>query len=235
MISPEFTFDEALHAYAVDNNVQPHVTGILQRYGIIDYSGAPADRLERKTILGQIIHKATHYRDEDRISIELALAQVVDRYAEQMRALGIYPEELCGYASAWMEFLRQSDFECFEGYCERRHIATVNGMRYGMTIDRAGMLTIEKRRRPTILDLKCTAAREKSWPIQLAGYALGLPKPSKVVRWERAAIWLKPEGDYAVCPGGRNKFDRDEERRDEEVFLAALRITHWKRENLGHE
>jgi len=230
MSAVDFQFDEALHAYVVDNRLQPHVTGILQQYGIIDYTGVPQPTLERKTIIGQLVHKATHYRDEDGLTIELALAQIIEAHAEQMRALGIYAEELCGYASGWMTFLRESDFQCFEGYFERRYVATVNGMRYGMTIDRAGML----RRRPTILDLKCTAAREPSWPIQLAGYALGLPKPPNVVRWERAAVWLKPEGKYQLCPGGRNHSDIVIERRDEEVFLAALRLTHWKIENLGH-
>jgi hypothetical protein len=230
MISADFQFNEALHAYVVDNQLQPHVTGILQQYGVIDYSGVPAHTLERKTIIGQLVHKATHYRDEDGLTIELALAQIIDAHTEQMTALGIYAEELHGYASGWMAFLRESDFQCFDGYCERRHVAQVNGMRYGMTIDRAGTL----RRRPTILDLKCTASREASWPIQLAGYALGLPKPPNVVRWERSAVWLKPDGKYQICPGGRTHTDPVIERRDEEVFLAALRLTHWKIENLGH-
>jgi hypothetical protein len=132
----------------------------------------------------------------------------------------------------WLRFLGESNFECFPGYCERRHVAEVHGMRYGMTIDRAGML----RKRPTILDIKCTAGREPSWPIQLAGYRLGLPRPAApaVVRWDGANVWLKPNGLYTVCPGGRGYTDVVIERRDEEVFLAALRLTHWKLENLGH-
>jgi len=229
-MSIAFTFDAAVHAYVVDNQLQPHVTGILEHYGVIDYSGVPVRTLQRKSLIGTMVHRATHHMDEDGLKAELAIEQIRDEFYGQMAALQVSHEDLLGYTLGWKRFMKESGFRCLPGFIERKHVAEVNGMKYGMTIDRAGKLG----RKHTILDLKCTHAKEKSWPIQLAGYRLGLPKPSGVVRWEADVIWLKPDGQFSRCPGGRNHTDPVIERRDEEVFLAALRLTWWKQENLGH-
>jgi hypothetical protein len=230
-LTTSFQFDAKLHEYVVENQLQPHVTGILECYGLIDYSMVPPQILGRKMIIGDIVHKITHYIDEDGASFGMALGVVTDERQQDMAENAILDVDLIPYIEGWERFLAESGFECLPDHCEKRYVATVNGMRYGMTIDRAGILN----KRHTILDLKCTHNREKSWPVQLAGYGLGLPRPSNVVRWERAVVWLKPDGGYQLCPGGRNSTDLIIERRDEEVFLAALRLTHWKIENFGHE
>lgn len=223
----EFQFDSELHRYVVDNCLQPHVTGILEHYGVVDYKGVPWYTLARKTLLGDLVHRVTHFTDGLGTSFDYALQATVDEHEPQMKEFGLSDSALVPYCRAWYRFLEESDFECFPGHCEMRHVAEVNGMRYGMTIDRAGRL----RKRGTILDLKCTASIEKAWPIQLAAYALGLPKYDGVVRWERGNVWLHDDGKYSYLPGGRRITDRETERRDEEVFLAALRLTYWKREN----
>jgi len=226
---PEIQFDAALHQYAVDNELVPcHVTGILEAYGIIDFSQVPAFTLQRKQLLGDLVHQITAYIDQDGLTVDLAAGLVLDDEAEQCLAYDIDLDDVLPYSLAWTRFIKETGF--VQRLIEHRWVPTVNGMRYGMTIDRAGVLA----KRETILDIKCTHAREKSWPVQLAGYRLGLPLPERCARYETANVWLKPDGTYSLCPGGRTKTDPTIERRDEEVFLAALRLAHWKLENLGH-
>jgi len=231
----DFQFNAELHQYVVDNALQPHVTGILEQYGLIDYSNVPERNLKRKSVLGSIVHEVTFSMDEDELSYGFALAAAIDRHADDCRYWELGSEAIAPYCTAYRNFGDTGVFKTFPGYVERRHVAEVNGMRYGMTIDRAGILQTIAGPKPTILDIKCTAAIEKSWPVQLAGYALGTPRPSSVLRWERSVLWLKPDGTFQLLPGGRRGApDRTLEKYDEEVFLAALRLAHWKRENLGH-
>ena len=228
-LQPEIQFDAALHQYSVDNNLVPvHVTGILEQYGLIDYSGVPRFTLERKQLIGDLVHRITAYHDSDCLSLDLALGMVLDEEEEQCLSFEVSRDDVSPYCLAYLRFLKESKF--VPRLIEHRWVATVNGMRYGMTIDREGLVANQ----PTILDLKCTHGKEKSWPVQLAGYALGLPKPAQVVRWERANLWLKPDATYSILPGGRMATDRTKERRDEEVFLAALRLAWWKLEQVGH-
>lgn len=231
VLQPEIQFDAALHQYSVDNNLVPvHVTGILEQYGLIDYSGVPRFTLERKQLIGDLVHRITAYHDLDGLSIDLALGMVLDEEEEQCLTFEVSRDDVSPYCLAHLRFLKESGFTSIPGMIERRHVATVNGMRYGMTVDDAGYLN----KLPTILDKKCTHGKEKSWGVQLAGYALGLPKPVQVVRWERANLWLKPDATYSILPGGRVATDRTKERRDEEVFMAALRLSWWKLEEVGH-
>lgn len=225
---PEIQFDAALHRYAIDNQMVPvHVTGILEEYGLINYTSVPRYTLERKQAIGDMVHRVTAGIDQEGLSLDLALGMVMDEEEDLRLTFEIGQDDLLPYCLAYLKFKRESGFT--PRLVEHRWVATVNGQRYGMTIDREGPLA----KLPTILDLKCCHAKEKSWPVQLAGYALGLPRPEGVVRWERAVLWLKPDGTYSILPGGRNATDRTMERRDEEVFLSALRLAHWKLEELG--
>lgn len=229
---PAVTFDERLHEYRLNGELMPHVTGMLEHLGVIDFSHVPRANLERKTLLGQVVHKATALAEVDGLGRNLALGLAYDEWndgGECYRA-GLLLEDCEPYYDAWFRFLRESRFESTG--VEQRHVAEVNGMRYGMTADRTGRFPIGARAY-SILDLKCTAGKEPSWPIQLAGYALGLPKPPEVTRWARAAVWLRPDRKYSLLPGGRNTTSLAAETRDEAVFVACLQIAHWKREHVS--
>lgn len=224
----KFEFDNEAHRYSERGEILPHCTGMLETLGIIDYFGTPSITLERKALLGSLVHEATQYMDLDGLSTDLSIGMVYDSALEQCDHYGITKVDMHPYVVAYDRFRLESGF--VPRLVEHRMIAEVSGMRYGMQVDREGLLA----KLPTIIDLKCTHQREKSWPVQLAGYALGLPRGENIPRWERVALWLRPDSTYQICPGGRDRSDRILERRDEEVFLAALRCAWWRKENLGH-
>jgi len=235
----DFDFDAETHRYILDGVEQPHVTGMLTQYGFTDYGDVPWRKLDRKQAIGSIVHEITFAMDEDEIAFDLALGGAMDRHADKVNFHAITDADIVPYVRAHCKFMDESDFRTFPGYVEKRMIAEVHGMRYGMTLDRAGMLA----GRPTILDYKSCYAIEKSWPVQIALYALGTPIPTfnnvapgrKFWKWERVIVWLKPDENYQLLPGGRRVSDPTIEKRDDEVALALLRLVHWKRENFGRD
>lgn len=224
-----FEFCRASHSYIFERKPQPHVTGMLAAEGLGEnYDCADLVAVERKKAIGRAVHKITHYVDSGLADEETAIAQVFGEDGDELEAHRVIEADLSGYLRGWRAFLMASDFRMFSGFSESPQLAEVWGMRYGMTIDRAGLLL----KRPTILDLKCTAGTSKHWPVQLAGYRLGCRKPLDVPRWDAAVVWLRENGSYSFLPNGRSvPPDPVADRRDEEVFLAMLRLTWYKREN----
>lgn len=75
----------------------------------------------------------------------------------------------------------------------------------------------------TVIEIKSTATMQKAVGIQLAGQCIAIAENLGKVR-QRWAVQLKPDGTYQL-----HVYDN---RADELVFVSALNIFRWKRENL---
>lgn len=195
-MSAFFTFVPETHEYFNERRVLvPSVTQILAGVGLVDYSQVRDEVLERKAEIGVAAHAACHYFDEGDLNLT-SLDPVV-----------------LPYVNAWVLFRQECRFNL--ELVEHQGIAVVDGMEYGFKLDRLGMLN----GRPTLLEIKCTAAVEMSWGPQLAGYDLATRATTKTAML-RVAVHLKPNGKY--------KLERYDDPRDYQIFKWALGITHWK-------
>lgn len=199
-MSTAFQFKELEHEYSEAGLVIPSVTQTLASVGIVDYSMVPRAILEHKGEVGRQVHLACQYLDEGVLDWDT-----------------IDPEVL-PYVLAYEKFKQCTGFTVELN--EYRTVATVNGMKFGMQLDRTGHIN----GKPYVIELKATAQIHRAWGIQLAAYALGLDRTWGVGLRNRAAVHLKPNGTFAVEP-----FTDSNER---QVFLWALGCTWWKLNNL---
>jgi hypothetical protein len=116
------------------------------------------------------------------------------------------------YVQAYQHFLDLTKPEWV--YVEHRVADPVLG--YAGTLDRAGTFLLNGHK--TLVDIKSGAVPPTVGP-QTAAYRRCLPEPHT---WKRAALQLKPDGSFAI--------HELTDRRDEAVFLAALAIVNFKRE-----
>lgn len=192
-----FQFDKVQHEYSESGIVIPSVTQALCGVGITDYSMVPRAILEHKGEIGTEVHRACQFLDEGALDWDSLDGEVLD------------------YVLAYEAFKRETGFT--PRLNEFQTVATFNGMKFGMTLDREGDIN----GKPHVIELKTTALIHPSWGIQTAAYELGIG--DGVVR-QRAAVHLKPNGRFAV--------EAFSDRNDRQVFLWALGVTWWKRNNL---
>jgi hypothetical protein len=190
-----FQFIEETHTYLNGGRVVPSVTQILERAGLVCYDHIPKPILDHKAEVGTAAHAAAHYFDEG----DLQLTTVDD--------------EVMPYLDAWMLFRQETRFAARA--IERRGIARVDGMEYGYTFDRDGLLD----GRATLLEIKCTAGVEISWGPQTAAYEMALRAEDGVAR-QRVAVHLKPTGSYSLL--------KLSEVKDYQVWTWALALEVWK-------
>lgn len=123
--------------------------------------------------------------------------------------------EIQGYLEAWRAFRRNTGFIPDEiektGHCPI--------YKYCGRFDRNG--TFSNGRAATV-DIK-TGAEQPSWPIQLAGYSRLQTKP---MSRDRVAVKLSADGTYRTIIYPLNEF-----KRDEAIFLSAVGLWWWKKEN----
>lgn len=203
-----FHFDCDTHTYRSDGVVIPSVTDCLSSAGLSDFSGIAPDVLERKRVLGQHVHSACEYLDQN------------DLIWESVRP------ECVPYISAYKKFKFDTGFQ--PQLVERRGVAIINGSKVGFTLDRFGAW----RGLPFIVDLKCGAQEGISWRVQLAGYELCLPFCDREgvslpapMACGRAAVMLKPDGTYKVFRYDHNRGSNrplSEARLDFEWFKSCL-------------
>ncbi len=186
----DFEFEEATHEYKSDGRIIPSVTQILQGCGIVNYSGIPTDVLERKAAIGKAVHLACEYYDAG------ILEGVPNLYAPYVEA---YKRASTDLSWRW---------DCIE----HRKIGRVDGMQFGMQLDRLGMIYGST----SLVELKTTAAIEPSWGIQLAAYHLGM----EIASMRRYALWLKEDGNYRLI--------EYKDKRDFQIFRQALSLEYWK-------
>jgi hypothetical protein len=193
-------FDPDEHAY-YDEKMQrvPGTTSLLEAAGMVCYDGIPDAVLNRKAEIGTAAHAASFYYDEGDLD-ESTVDPVV-----------------LGYVNAWKRFRRESDFE--PEFIEYRGVSEVDGMKYGWTLDRTGLLF--KRR--SLLELKCTANVEPSWGPQTSAYEMAVRRIGNGAGpfRRRIAVWLKPNGTYRLISYS--------EVQDFQIFKLALSCHYMPR------
>lgn len=200
-----FTFNESTHVYSQGSKTLPGCTRVIDHSGLTSYENIKSDILERKSQLGRAVHDAAHYHDE---------ADLDPRYVS---------DEVRGYLESWITWRRHMKFEALA--IEFQQIGAVNGMPFGMKLDRYGLVA----KRPAIVEIKISAQIQDWHGIQLAGYAAGYRGPdmalsSPIARFalrDRYVVQLKPDGSMP-------RMKQFEDRKDFEVFTWALGLTHWK-------
>ena len=115
-----------------------------------------------------------------------------------------------GFYYSWIGFRQASGFIVQK--VSHRMLATVNGMRYGMEIDKIGMLG----KYPAIIDLKCSEGNQPSWAIQTAGYEMGYRSMPVCGRIFRGVVRLYEDGRPGKLLPHENHLD------DAQQFLSAL-------------
>jgi hypothetical protein len=211
-----FSFDPATHSYAVAGfGVVPSVTQVLQSVKIgpdfepthhrcpncgthLVKTTVDAETLKRKCDLGLLVHEACVVLDE----------------GDDLDWDRLGPAE--PYVRGYRKFIIDTRFRAT--MLEYQTVACLNGMYYGMKLDREGLLNGQ----PHVVEIKTPEKAEPSWGVQLAAYALGLPRPVlPPFRYQRLVVNLRPNGTYRLIsyddPG------------DEEVFKYALAMNYWKR------
>lgn len=207
MLERGCSFDSVTHSYSNNGIVVPSCTRVLDHSGLVSYDMVRREILERKGTIGRLVHLATQYYDENNLE------------------WSSLDDATKGRTEAWMKFREDTGF--VPNKIEERYIATVNGMTFGLTVDREGQF----RRHPAVVELKTSAAYQRWWGVQLSGYAMGVPDHEGNIRSplalfasrRRVAVQLFSNGKY-------KKFDFDEPT-DVDVFLSCLHITHWKLKN----
>jgi hypothetical protein len=207
VVQPGFTFNEELHEYKDDKGV--HVlstTQVLAAVRLVEYSSAISEEvMERKSKIGGSVHAAVHFLTENDLDWETV------------------PEVCTGYVLAAERMLQDLKFKPV--FREHQGLATLNSMRYGFKLDLAGYCDMGDKVKPLplIIELKTCTAEHISWRLQLASYECALPRPEGMPFWARAAAILKPDGTYKL-----RKYD---DPRDRDVWLQALYLTTWGRNN----
>lgn len=191
-----FAFNSETHEYTDgDGAVIPSVTQILGAAGLCDYSRIPQHILDRAAWIGKQAHEACEFLDQDDLDQE-----------------SLFPE-IKPFVAAYELFKKETKFK--PGLIEYAALGEIHGMKFGMTLDRAGLIGDTH----WILDLKTSSAARPEWAIQIAGYKIGAEMPTA----KGGVVHLKKDGTYKLLEYG------DVE--DHSVFAAALAVTYWKMEN----
>lgn len=203
--TPGLTFDEVTHRYVLDGAELPSVTQILRANSLGgDFGHVRAEALEHARQRGTAVHAATHYLDEGDLDESTVDAEVKP------------------YVEAWQAFKAERKVEILA--LEQRVACPVH--RFAGTIDRVAR--VPGIRGHIILDIKTGAVGGANY--QTAAYAILAqhlkPLVTSSFLLDRWAVQLHPE---RTVPYTIHQY-RD--RRDRDVFLAALTLTH-ERARLG--
>lgn len=213
------TFEEKDHVYRLKGDRLISLTQLLDAAGLIDYSHIDPVVLKNKAEFGTKVHEYTKWMDQG----ELDPPDI-----EQLKAHPKYGPRITG----WLQFREDFHFNPDLNWCEVPCAVKVNGMLYGMTVDRFGVLgTLEEIKAEkgswAVVEIKTCADKEPSHRIQTAGQAIPF-KGDGSVPVKRMAVYLldKANGSgkfYAVEP--------HEDRGDEKIFLAALMLSQFRINN----
>lgn len=198
-------FAPETHTYTLDGLEIPSVTAVLKANGLSgDFSRVSPAVLEHARARGTAVHAAAHYLDEGDLNESSLDADVTP------------------YLDAWQAFKAERHVELLA--LELRIACPV--YRFAGTIDR--IARVQGIRGQIILDIKTStpygAAYQTAAYAILAAHLKPLITPATVL--DRWAVELHPERrvPYTV--------HQYRDRRDREVFLAALTLTH-ERARLG--
>ena len=152
--------------------VWPHPTGLLQEFGLIDYSMVPRDRLEYKRVLGMAVDLACNYLDNcnlDKSSLD---------------------KRIVPYVEAYEKFCRVTGFEVDPDRSQKP--LSSRKWRFCGTNDMIGLLNDEL----VLVDRKCTWTVYAAAGPQLAAYQLLAEENYGIKIRRRFALQLKETGNY---------------------------------------
>lgn len=200
--SLELSFDQDLHEYRNGGDLIPHVTGLLDEFGLCDYSMVPVHTLEYKRLIGIAVHKATELYDIG--SLDFNTLDPLIR----------------GYVHAWIQFRVDTGF--VPQHIELRMMS--RRWRFAGTLDRQGLYS----GRQTILDIKTSVTMHPATGPQTAAYEVLYEENYDRAKQQRICVLLHDDEDvkrykkpYRVIPL-RNPQDRA-------TFLSCVHLHHWKK------
>lgn len=209
-MNDDLKFNPELHEYSLkmengQYEVIPGVSDILQKSGITDFSMIHSWVLKKAQDRGTEIHKITEEHDRGNVYIP-------NDYTEHKYFL---------YLNAWCDFL-----EDYQPEIKEIEIKTYSRKYlYAGTIDRILVLEEEYEKRNYIVDIKC-GGKWPSYPLQLAAYRHAyIEETGTDEGFARMCVYLTKEGTYKVDVH-RNQDDID-------VFLAAIKLVNWKKNNVS--
>lgn len=199
------------HDYTLEGAPIPGCTSIIKGCRMSNIERVPEAILRPASIYGTKVHEYAHWLDQGELDLN-DLEEWPD-YQNSVRG--------------WQQF--REDFE-FESFLAEQPIAIrVNGMVFGVKPDRFGEGKLGPRgsRKVGTVELKTTALIEPCHHIQTAAQALALkerdPLPARLV----CQLLEKP-----LTSGKCYRVAESKDPQDERIFLAALAIDYWKRNNL---
>lgn len=193
---------EPSHAYYdAQEHWVPSSTQILKLQGLSNYLNIDPEVLENAARRGSEVH---------------ALASALNKYS------GVDPnwitEETAPFFSAYQRFLAESGFVPDPKWSEQPMIATIHGMKVGVTPDCFGLFGRDK----AIIEFKCTATRQASWTIQTAMQEMAIFNSNRCGRVRRFALQLFKDGKYRL---GNEHTDHES---DTANAVAAIRNVYWR-------
>lgn len=176
-------FDAVDHRYTVGGVTLPHITGVLQAEGFVDFSSVNAAVLERARARGTAAHLACALYDQGRLDWRSIAGSVVENYV-----------------LAWEAFLESVPFCANPDFIERPLFHPA--FRFAGTPDVGGWWDDV----PTVVERKCTFEVAPATQIQTAAQALLLDAAGFKVQ-RRFAVQLKPDGTFTVPVEHRDPSD----------------------------
>jgi hypothetical protein len=198
-----FIFDSATHTYRQAGIVLPGVTRVIDHAGLTSFENVRDDILERRGRLGTIVHRSCHFFDQNDLDWQTVAS------------------EAKGYVESWA--ILCEDLHVKWRMIEHQCVAEIDGMKFGMQIDREGPIGGEE----SIVDIKISRQAEPWHGVQLAGYAIGLPHEllqTPMARFSRRRRYIAKLNEQ----GKKARLIPYESRRDFDVFRSALVISHAK-------
>lgn len=140
-------YNDADHSYKIDDKSVLSVTQVMEKAGLVAFSGVPPWILEAARQRGVAVHETLEYWDGDDLDL-FSLAPILHKYLKQ-----------------WLLWIKQAQFSCL---CIEK-IVTSKKHQYAGTVDRIG-LSVDGL---TIVDIKTSEETKRgriNLGIQLAGY-----------------------------------------------------------------
>lgn len=187
------TFTEQKHRYEMDGKQIPSVTQVMTLAGISDISGVPAHILDRAAAIGTAAHQACELMDKDDLDLDSL------------------DEQITGFVAAYAKFRKETGFT--PELIEYRAIGDLVGVKYGMCVDRVGVIDGKEY----VIDLKTSSKPRPEWAIQTMAYAEGLERKDA----HRGAVHLRKDGTYSFIEYANHQADSL-------TWAAALLIADWR-------
>ena len=198
-----FYYASEEHKYFLDGQEIPHITGILQDSGLVNYTGIPQDILEKKADIGRKTHTACELYDQDNLILETLHLT------------------LKAYLQGWIQFIEDFKPEFIEiekpRYSEK--------YRFAGKPDRVAIITSNL----SIVEIKTSSTIERWVGIQLAGQSILWDEEKKVKEQIRKRIAVQLLSEPMPKINKQYKVMPFEEATDRAVFMSALTIANYKK------